>query len=95
VRKENAVPVTKERIQELMRSQQHHEGDTGSSEVQIALLTERIRNLTEHLQSHPKDHATRRGLFKLIGQRRRLLNYLERTNIESYRKILGELELRR
>ena len=78
-----------------MKTHQHHANDTGSSEVQIALITERIRVLTEHLQGHPKDHATRRGLFKLIGQRRRLLNYLERTNIESYRKLIGELELRR
>ena len=89
------MPVTKERVHELIESHQHHPGDSGSSEVQIAILTERIRSLTEHLQRHPNDHGSRRGLFKLIGQRRRLLNYLERTNIESYRKILGELELRR
>jgi small subunit ribosomal protein S15 len=95
VRKEKTVPVAKERVQELMKAHQHHEGDTGSSEVQIALITERIHVLTEHLQAHPKDHASRLGLFKLIGQRRRLLNYLERTNIESYRKLIAKLELRR
>jgi len=95
VGKEIEVPVSKERVAELMAQHRHHEKDTGSTEVQIALLSERIRSLTEHFKSHEKDHASRRGLYKLIGQRRRLLNYLERTNIESYRRILGELELRR
>jgi small subunit ribosomal protein S15 len=95
VRKENEVPISKERIEEVMVAHRHHEGDTGSSEVQIALLTERIRNLTEHFRTHTKDHSSRRGLLKLVGLRRRLLNYLERTNITSYRKILIELDLRR
>jgi len=95
VRKEIQVPVSKERIAEVMAQHRHHEADTGSSEVQIALLTERIRNLTEHFKTHEKDHAGRRGLLKLVGQRRRLLNYLERTNIESYRKLIAELDLRR
>lgn len=89
------MSVTKERVQELTKSHQHHERDTGSSEVQVALLTEHIRSLTEHLQGHPKDHGSRHGLFRFIGQRRRLLNYLERTNIESYRKLIAQLELRR
>jgi len=95
VRKEIQVPVSKERVAEVMAQHRHHEADTGSSEVQIALLTERIRNLTEHFKTHEKDHAGRRGLLKLVGQRRRLLNYLERTNIESYRKLIAELDLRR
>ena len=70
------------------------DGDTGSSEVQIALLTERINELTEHLQMHTKDHHTRRGLLKLVGQRRRLLNYLKKTDIERYRDLIAKLEIR-
>jgi small subunit ribosomal protein S15 len=70
-------------------------GDTGSPEVQIALLSERIRYLTDHLQSHEKDHASRRGLLKLVGQRRRLLDYLRRKDPDRYRAILEELKLRR
>ena len=71
------------------------EGDTGSPEVQIALLTERINGLTEHFKSHVKDHHSRRGLLRLIGQRRGLLEYLKRTEIERYRQILEKLGLRR
>lgn len=89
------MPVSKERVAEVMAANQHHEGDTGSTEVQIALLTERIRNLTDHFKTNDKDHASRRGLLKLVGQRRRLLNYLERTNIESYRNLIAKLDLRR
>jgi small subunit ribosomal protein S15 len=70
-------------------------GDTGSPEVQIALRTQRINHLTEHLKEHQHDHHTRRGLLKLVGQRRRLLNYLRDTDIERYRTLLTELELRR
>lgn len=70
-------------------------GDTGSPEVQIALLTQRISHLTEHLRAHAHDHHSRRGLLMLVGQRRRLLNYLRNRDIERYRSIIGELELRR
>ena len=70
------------------------EGDTGSPEVQVALLTQRIRDLTEHLRTHSHDHHTRRGLLKLVGQRRRLLNYLKKNDIERYRAIVAKLGLR-
>jgi len=72
-----------------------HETDTGSPEVQIALLTERIRHLTEHLKVHKGDHHTRRGLMKLIGRRRRLLDYVRANDVERYRGIIARLELRR
>lgn len=72
-----------------------HEGDTGSPEVQIALLTERINHLNEHLQLHKKDHHSRRGLLKMVGQRRGLLNYLHEKDIERYRAIIASLNLRR
>ena len=68
--------------------------DTGSPEVQIALLTQRIRDLTEHLKLHQKDHHTRRGLLKLVGQRRRLLNYLKKSDIERYREVVAKLGIR-
>ena len=71
------------------------DGDTGSAEVQIALLTSRINELTEHLRLHKKDHHSRRGLLSLVGRRRRLLSYLSRTDLESYRKLIAELGLRR
>ena len=71
------------------------EGDTGSPEVQIAMLTQRIKDLTEHLKVHQHDHHSRRGLLLLVGQRRRLLNYLEKTEIERYRSIVSRLGLRR
>jgi small subunit ribosomal protein S15 len=70
-------------------------GDTGSPEVQIALLTERISHLTEHFKSHTKDHHSRRGLLKLVGQRRRLLDYLRTKNVERYRKLIDTLGLRK
>jgi len=72
-----------------------HEGDTGSPEVQIALLTYRINHLNEHLKEHKKDHHSRRGLLKMVGQRRGLLNYLKERDIERYRKIMNELGLRK
>jgi small subunit ribosomal protein S15 len=72
-----------------------HETDTGSPEVQIAILTERIRHLTEHLKVHKGDHHTRRGLMKLIGRRRRLLDYVKANDVERYRGIIARLELRR
>ncbi|MBW3668514.1 MAG: 30S ribosomal protein S15 [Actinobacteria bacterium] len=72
-----------------------HDSDTGSPEVQIAILTERINHLTEHLKMHKGDHHTRRGLMKLIGRRRRLLDYVKSNNVERYREIIGRLGLRR
>lgn len=72
-----------------------HEGDTGSPEVQVALLTARINHLTEHLQTHSKDHHSRRGLLQLVGRRRRLLAYLQGADIERYRSLIGRLGLRR
>ena len=71
-----------------------HEKDTGSTTVQIALLTERIKDLTEHFRAHKKDHHGRRGLLKMVSQRRSLLNYLKRNNLEGYRKLIGDLGLR-
>ncbi len=71
------------------------EGDTGSPEVQIALLTERINHLTEHLQTHKKDHHSRRGLLKMVGKRRGLLNYLKKKDIERYREVISSLNLRK
>ena len=72
-----------------------HEGDTGSPEVQIAILTKRINDLTEHLKVHKKDHHSRRGMYKMIGHRRNLLNYLMKNDIERYRAIVAKLGLRR
>ena len=72
-----------------------HEGDSGSSEVQIALLTARITELTEHLREHNHDHSSRRGLLKMVGQRRRLLNYLNGEDVNRYREIIGKLGLRK
>ena len=73
---------------------QEHETDSGSTRVQIALLTERINHLTDHFKAHARDHHGRRGLLKMVGKRRRLLNYLKRTDVESYRQIVQELGLR-
>jgi len=81
--------------QEIIAKYARCEGDTGSPEVQIALLTERIKHLTEHLRSHKKDFHSRRGLFLMIGKRRGLLDYLKSTDIERYRAIIEKLELRR
>ena len=72
-----------------------HEGDTGSPEVQIALLSNRISYLTDHFKSHAKDHHSRRGLLKLVGQRRRLLDYLKKTNVERYRSVIDKLGIRK
>ncbi len=80
--------------QEIIAKFGQSEKDTGSTEVQIALLTERINHLTEHLKQHPKDNHTRRGLLKLVGKRQGLRKYLERTDLESYRKLNAELGLR-
>jgi small subunit ribosomal protein S15 len=88
------MPLTAERKQELIAKYGRSEGDTGSAEVQIALLTERINDLTEHLRTHRKDHHSRRGLLMLVGRRRRLLRYLERADLDRYRKVVSELGLR-
>jgi small subunit ribosomal protein S15 len=72
-----------------------HESDTGSSEVQVALLSQRIEYLTEHFKTHKKDHHSRRGLLKLVGQRRRLLDYLKRTSVDRYRTVVSSLNLRK
>lgn len=80
--------------QEIIETYALHEGDTGSPEVQIALLTERINHLNEHLKLHKKDHHSRRGLLKMVGQRRGLLNYLKEKDIERYRTIAASLNIR-
>jgi small subunit ribosomal protein S15 len=87
--------MTKERRMEVIAKFARSEGDTGSPEVQIALLTERIKELTVHLSSHVKDHHSRLGLLKMVGQRRSLLDYLKKKDIERYRSIVSELELRK
>ena len=79
----------------IMQQYATHEGDTGSPEVQIAVLTKRINDLTEHLKAHPKDHHSRRGLLKMVGHRRNLLAYLQKTDIERYRAIIAKLGLRK
>ncbi len=81
--------------QEIITKYAVHEGDTGSPEVQIALLTDRINHLTGHLKTHKKDHHSRRGLLKMVGARRGLLNYLMKKDIERYREIVAKLELRK
>lgn len=86
--------LTTEKKTEIIAKFQQHEGDTGSPEVQIALLTERIAYLTEHFKIHKKDHHSRRGLLKMVGQRRALLNYLKDLDFNRYRKILSDLGLR-
>ncbi|MBP2642621.1 MAG: rpsO [Firmicutes bacterium] len=87
--------LTQEKKQEIIEKYRVHESDTGSPEVQIAMLTERILYLTEHLKEHKKDHHSRRGLLKMVGQRRGLLNYLRDNNIDRYRIILEKLNLRK
>ena len=87
--------MTVERKTEILETYAREKNDTGSSEVQIALLTERIKELTEHLKVHKKDNHSRRGLLKMVGKRRNLLNYLEKNDIEKYREIVEKLNLRR
>lgn len=87
--------LTTEAKQAIIKEFAVHEGDTGSPEVQIAILTKRITYLTEHLKEHKKDHHSRRGLLKLVGQRRNMLDYLRRKDIERYRAILEKLNLRK
>ncbi len=89
------MQLTKERKKELVKKFGKDENDTGSPEVQVALLTERINDLTDHFKTHVKDFAGRRGLLKLVGQRRNLLNYVRRSNIERYRTLINELGLRK
>jgi small subunit ribosomal protein S15 len=89
------MALTKETKQELIDKYGRNGQDTGSPEVQIAMLTRRINDLTEHLRTHPKDHYSRRGLLKLVGSRRRFLNYLQRKDLEGYRALIKELGLRR
>ncbi len=89
------MAVATEVKEKLIAGNRLHEGDTGSSEVQVAIFTERIGQLTEHLKTHPKDHHSRRGLLILVGKRRRLLNYLSRTDVERYRALIGKLGIRR
>jgi small subunit ribosomal protein S15 len=89
------MTLTAERKRELVERFGKSAEDTGSTEVQIALLTERINHLTEHLRTHRKDHHSRRGLLMLVGKRRRFLNYLQSTNLDRYRELIRELGLRR
>jgi len=89
------MPLTKEVKQELISKHGKNDADTGSPEVQIAMLTRRVNDLTEHLRTHPKDHYSRRGLLVLVGRRRRFLNYLQKHNLEGYRALIQELGLRR
>jgi small subunit ribosomal protein S15 len=89
------MPLASVRKQEVIGKHRQHEKDTGSPEVQIALLTERITYLTEHFKVHAKDHHSRRGLLKLVGQRRRLLDYLKSKNVERYRGVIQALGIRK
>lgn len=89
------MSTTKEQKTELITSFATHQGDTGSPEVQIALLSNRIAYLTEHFKTHAKDHHSRRGLLKLVGRRRRLLDYLKKTDVERYRTIIDKLGIRK
>ncbi|MEO0324806.1 MAG: 30S ribosomal protein S15 [Myxococcota bacterium] len=89
------MALTNDRKNEIITKFKTHEGDTGSPEVQIALLTERIGYLTEHFQTHKKDHHSRRGLLKLVSRRRRLLDYVKKNDVHRYRKIIDSLGIRK
>jgi small subunit ribosomal protein S15 len=89
------MPLTQERKQELIAKFGDSATDTGKTEVQVAMLTERINELTDHLRTHRKDHSSRRGLLMLVGRRRRFLNYLQHEDLERYRTVIRELGLRR
>jgi small subunit ribosomal protein S15 len=93
--RENRRVLTKDEKDQVMETHRRHESDTGSPQVQIAMLTERINQLTEHLRTHAKDHHSRRGLLKMVGRRRRLLQYLQRTDLDGYRELTAKLGLRR
>ena len=87
--------ISKEKKQAIIKEYARTEGDTGSPEVQVAVLTARIKELTDHLKEHPKDHHCRRGMLKMVGQRRGLLAYLKKTDIERYRSLIERLGLRK
>ncbi len=89
------MALTKAQTEEIVDDFRMHENDTGSPEVQIALLTRRIKDLTNHLKAHPKDYHSTRGMLKLIGQRRRLLDYLKRKEVERYRTVIQNLGIRK
>ena len=89
------MAVLQERTREIVQANRRHDTDTGSPEVQVALLTNRIVYLTEHFKVHRKDHHSRRGLLKLVGQRRRLLDYLKRTDFQSYKAVIERLGIRK
>ena len=89
------MAFTKDRKSEVIGTYKTHNSDTGSPEVQVALLSERINYLTEHFKTHAKDHHSRRGLLKLVGRRRRLLDYLKQTDLERYRTIIDKLGIRK
>ena len=89
------MPLTQERKLDIIKKFGENEQDTGSTRVQVALLTERINDLTDHLRTHRKDHHSRRGLLMLVGRRRRLLRYLQRKDVDRYRSLVAELGLRR
>jgi small subunit ribosomal protein S15 len=89
------MTLTREAKEEIVQKHGASKTDTGSTKVQVALLTQRINQLTEHLRTHPKDHYSRRGLLKLVGRRRRFLTYLQKHDLEGYRALIKELGLRR
>ncbi|TFE03453.1 30S ribosomal protein S15 [Jeotgalibacillus sp. R-1-5s-1] len=89
------MAITQERKNEIIQEFRTHEGDTGSVEVQVAILTEDINNLNQHLRTHKKDHHSRRGLFKMVGRRRNLLSYLRNNDVARYRELINKLGLRR
>ncbi|MBN00814.1 MAG: 30S ribosomal protein S15 [Planctomycetaceae bacterium] len=89
------MTITKERKQEIIRDHMKNDGDTGSPEVQIAILTTRINGLTEHMRTHSKDYASRRGLLMMVSRRRRLLDYLKKIDPQRYLAIIGRLEIRK
>lgn len=89
------MSTSKDRKSEIMASYKTHASDTGSPEVQVALLSERIEHLTEHFKTHRKDHHSRRGLLMMVGTRRRLLDYLKRTNADRYRELINKLGIRK
>jgi small subunit ribosomal protein S15 len=92
---DNAVVMTAEDKAQVITDHKKHEGDTGSPEVQVALLTARITYLTGHFKSHPKDFHSRTGLLKMVGQRRKLLNYLKKTDVQRYRDLIAKLGIRK
>lgn len=89
------MPLAPDIKHEIIEKHAQHEGDSGSTDVQVALLTRRINDLVQHLREHKHDHSTRRGLLRMVGRRRRLLNYLRRTDYDRYQGLIGSLGLRR